>query len=241
MRVPSSTPGGMLTESVRSRVTRPGARAARAGIVDHLAAALTGRAGALEREEALRMAHAAGAAAGRTGLRLGAGLGARTGAGLAGDRGRQPHLRGLALERLLQVDLHVVAKIGAALAARGAAAAAPAAHAENAFEDIGEGGAEIGAEAGPAAHAALLEGGVAETVIGGALVAVLQNVVGLVDFLELVLALGVAGIAIRVMLHGELAEGRLEVDLGAFTGNTQDFIVVALGHAASFLASPTRS
>ena len=55
MRVPSSTPAGMLTESVRSRVTRPGAAAGRARIVDHLAAALAGRAGALEREEALRV------------------------------------------------------------------------------------------------------------------------------------------------------------------------------------------
>ena len=35
------------------------ARAGRAGILDHLAAAVTGRAGALQREEALRVPHAA--------------------------------------------------------------------------------------------------------------------------------------------------------------------------------------
>ena len=62
-----------------------------------------------------------------------------------------------------------------------------------------------------AAAAAMLEGGMAETVIGGALVAVLQDVVGLVEFLELVLAVLVARIAVRVMLHGELAERDLEL------------------------------
>ena len=67
----------------------------------------------------------------------------------------------------------------------------------------------------PAAHAALLESGMAETVIGGALIAVLENVVGLVEFFELVLAVGVARVAVRVMLHGELAERGLELDLGA--------------------------
>src|SRR5450759_2894077 len=47
----------------------PGPSAGRAGIVDHLAAALAGRAGALEREEALGMSDLAGTAAGRAGLR----------------------------------------------------------------------------------------------------------------------------------------------------------------------------
>ena len=126
-----------------------GARAGRARIVDHLAAALTGRAGALQREEALRVTDAAGAVAMRAGLRLGAGLGAGAGAGFAGHRRRQAHLRGLAVERLLERDLHVVAQIGAALAA--VAAAARAAHAEDALEDVGEGRAEIGAEAVAAA------------------------------------------------------------------------------------------
>ena len=88
----------------------------------------------------------------------------------------------------------------------------------------------------PAAHAALLEGGVAETVIGGALVAVLEHVIGLVEFLELVLALVVARIAIRMMLHGELAEGGLQLDLGAGARNAQDFVVVAFGHSAALAA-----
>ena len=47
----------------------------------------------------------------------------------------------------------------------------------------------------------------AEAVVGGALLLVLQDVVGLVDFLELCLAVLVAGIAVGVPLHRELAIG----------------------------------
>ena len=60
----------------------------------------------------------------------------------------------------------------------------------------------------------------AEAVIGGALLAVLQDVVGLVDFLELVLAVFVARIAIGMVLHGELAERGLELDLGRRCAST---------------------
>ena len=106
-----------------------------------------------------------------------------------------------------------------------------AAHAEHVFEDVGEGRAEIGAEAVRAAHAAaLLERGMAEAVVGGALVGVLEDVVGLVDFLELVLAVLVAGIAVRVTLHRELAIGRLELGVARGALDRQDFVVAALGH-----------
>src|SRR6202011_4580479 len=56
----------------------PGPGAGGARTVDHLAAALAGRAGPLQCEEALGMADAAGTGAGRTGFWLGAGLGAGT-------------------------------------------------------------------------------------------------------------------------------------------------------------------
>src|SRR3974390_449848 len=52
------------------------ARAGGAAVFDHLAAALTARAGALQGEKALRLPDPPGSAAHRTGLRLGAGLGA---------------------------------------------------------------------------------------------------------------------------------------------------------------------
>ena len=62
-----------------------------------------------------------------------------------------------------------------------------------------------------AIHAALLERGVAETIIGRALLRVLQRLVGFVDFLEFVLAGLIAGIAVGMELHGELAESALEL------------------------------
>src|SRR5262249_20600158 len=146
------------------------AGAGRTRALDHLAAALTAGAGALQREEALGVADAAGAAAVRTGFRLGAGLGARAGAGLARHRGRDAALCGLSGEGFLEADLHIVAQTGAALGA--VAAAAPAGHAENALEDVGKRRAEAGAKVVRAAAHALLERGMAEAVIGGALVGV---------------------------------------------------------------------
>ena len=214
MRVPSSTPGGILTDSVRSRVTRPAPE--QVGQGSSITWPRPWQAGqvrsSVKKPCAWRMRPAPPQVAQVFGL-VPALAPVPEQASQVTEVGMR-HLRGLALEGLLEPDLHIVAQIGAALAAGRAAAAAPAAHAEHILENIGEGGAEIGAEAGPAA-AALLEGGMAETVIGGALVAVLEHLIGLVDFLELVLALGVARIAVRVMLHRELAEGGLEFDLGA--------------------------
>ena len=80
------------------------------------------------------------------------------------------------------------------------------AHAEEIVEDIREGRGEVGAEAVGRAAAAMLECGVAETVVGCALVGVLEDLVGLVDLLEAVLGPVVTGIAIRVTLHRLLAK-----------------------------------
>src|SRR5262249_46132494 len=176
----------------------PGARARRAGIIDDLAAALAGRTGPLEREETLGVTDASLTAAGRTSLGFGAGLGAGAGAALAGHRGRDAHLGDLAAIGFLQGDFHVVAQIGAALAA-----AANAADAEQIIEDVGEGGRHI-AEAVGRAGAGMLERGVAEAVIGRALVGILEDLVGLVDLFEADFAALVAGVAIGVPLHREL-------------------------------------
>ena len=86
----------------------------------------------------------------------------------------------------------------------------------------------------------MFECSVTEPVIGGALVAILEDVVRLVDFLEAVLAILVTRIPVRVMLHGEFAERRLELDLGRGAGNAENFVVVALGHPAAALNYPRR-
>jgi hypothetical protein len=82
---------------------------------------------------------------------------------------------------------------------------------------------------------------VTEPVIGGALVAILENIVRLVDFLETVLAILVTRIPVRVMLHGEFAERRLELGLGRGAGHAENFVVVALGHPAAALSYPRQT
>src|SRR5437879_10563500 len=90
----------------------PRARARGTRVFDHLAAALTAGTGSLEREKSLRLPHAAGAAAHRAGLRLGAGPGAGARTGFAGDRNRHLDFGGLAEGALLQRDSNVDAERG---------------------------------------------------------------------------------------------------------------------------------
>jgi hypothetical protein len=103
---------------------------------------------------------------------------------------------------------------------------------KNAFEDVGECGAKVRAEAVRACAIALLESGMAEAVIRRALVAVLQDVIGLADFLELVFGGLVARIAVRMPLHRELAIRRLDLGIGRGARDAECFIVAGLGHRA---------
>ncbi len=117
----------------------PLTRTRRARVFDHLAAALTARTSALQREEALRLPYTTSSAAGRAGLRLGAGLCARAGAGFASDGDRNFDLRGFTEEGILKRDFHIVAQVLPALSATAATAtAALSGHAEQIFKDIGE-------------------------------------------------------------------------------------------------------
>src|SRR5581483_6666579 len=90
-----------------------------------LAGTMAGRAGALDGEEALGRADLAMAVAGGAVDGLCPLLAAGAVAGFAGDRARHADRRLLAVERLLEADLHVVAEIRAAAARL---LAAPAAH-----------------------------------------------------------------------------------------------------------------
>ena len=65
----------------------------------------------------------------------------------------------------------------------------------------------------------MLERGMAKTVVSGALVRVLQDLIGFVDFLEPMLGGFVAGIAIGMELHRVLAKGGLDL---AVTGGALD-------------------
>src|SRR4030081_1052836 len=69
----------------------------------------------------------------------------------------------------------------------------------------------------------------AEPVIGGALVAVFEDFVGFVDFLEADFAAGIARILVGVPFHRELAERRLETGLIRIPVDFKGFVVAALG------------
>src|SRR5262249_3726516 len=144
------------------------------------------------------------------------------------DRARHADLGGASRERFLQRDLEIVAQVAAAVLAPSLLAAA-AELAEQVLEDVAEGGREIERIA-LRPSAALLEGGMAEAVIGGALLLVLQDVIGFVDFLELDLGGVVARILVRVQLHRELAERRLDLGRRRAFLQAEYVVVVAFAH-----------
>src|SRR3546814_8173734 len=80
----------------------PGALEGATGLVDHLAADVTGGTGALDGEEALLGAHAAATVAGLAADRVGTALGAAGAAGLAGRRAGRAEPRGLAQAGVFQ-------------------------------------------------------------------------------------------------------------------------------------------
>src|SRR5581483_12420326 len=136
---------------------------------------MAGGGGSLQREKALGVTHPSRATAHAAGFRLGAGLCANAGTGLASHRDRNLDLRRLALKSFLERDFHVVAQVGTALAT--ATRPLPG-HAEQILENIGEGGSKAGAKT-CAGAIAVLEGGMAEAIIGRALFAVFEDFVGL--------------------------------------------------------------
>jgi hypothetical protein len=119
------------------------------------------------------------------------------------------------VRRLFQRDFQVVAQVGAAVdVGTTATAATTAASAENFVEDAAEG---IG-ETAPAtttkapAHAGLrVDAGVAVLVVGGAFLGVREDFVGFLGFLEFLLGRRIVRIAVRVVLHGQLAVGLLDL------------------------------
>ena len=163
------------------------------------------------------------------------GLAPRAVAGRAGDERRHVDLDGAAEEGFLERDLEIVAQVRAAQPRllpppRRAAPPMKSPKMSSKMSDIEEVNSGPKPLAGPR-PAAVLEGGMAEAVVGGALLRVLQRVVGFVDLLELVLGVGIARIAVRVELHGELAVGALERRLVGALRHAQHFVEIALGHS----------
>src|SRR5215813_13329282 len=175
------------------------------------------------------VANASLTAASRTSFRPGAGLGARARAGPARHRGRNSHLGVFSGLGFLQSDFHVVAQIGAALPAA-AASAASATHAEQVIEYVGECRSHV-TKAAAGAWAGVLESGMAKAVISGALVRILEDLIGLVDLFEADFAALVARVPVGMPFHRELAEGGFQFTFARRALDLQNVVVAALGHA----------
>src|SRR5690554_2801132 len=120
-------------------------------------------------------------------------------------------------------------------AAAPSATASPAAHelAEKIIENIGHGGAAkaaLGAARAEAAAHAAVKSGMAELVIGGPALLVLQRVIGLVEFLETLLGSRVALILVGVIFLGEGPIGFLKLIGGCVTAHAEHVIKIALRH-----------
>src|SRR5208282_3156054 len=165
--------------------------------------------------------------------RLGATLATRAATRLAWRRARHPYLGLGAAECILERNLEVVAHVAAACRTPASTAAVAGELAEHLIEDVGKSRAEV--EAGRAEASAgtvRLKGGMAEAVVRGTLLRVLEDVVSLVDVLEFLLGNLVTWIAIRMKLHGELAVGLLEVLRADAFCDTECFVKIAFGHVA---------
>ena len=77
--------------------------------------------------------------------------------------------------------------------------------------------------------AELVGAGVAELVVAGPLLAVGEDLVGLGRLLELLDGLGVAGVAVGVVLDRQLAIRRRDLLVGSVALHAQDFVVIAFG------------
>jgi len=128
-------------------------------------------------------------------------------------------------------DFQVVAQVGAAVdvGTTAATATAAATAAENFVEDAAEGiGKTAAATAEAATHAGLrVDAGVAVLVIGGAFLAIRQNLVGFLGFLELFLGARVVRIAVGVVLHGQLAVGLLDLVFAGVAVDAENFVKIA--------------
>ncbi len=128
--------------------------------------------------------------------------------------------------RLLEADGQIVAKVRSGHGARPARGRGKA-------EEIPENIAEMGKNvlrAAKAPAAVALHPRMTEAVVAGAFLRITQHVIGFGGLLEALLRLGVAGVAVRMKLHGHFPVGTLDLVLSGGTADVQNFIIVALHH-----------
>src|SRR5690606_8681687 len=109
-----------------------------AWLLDHLAAAMAVRARSFDHEQALLRADLAVTFAQFAAAPRGARRRPRAGARLAGDRNLDLYFGGFAVERILELDLQIVAQVGTPARATASRPAAAECAAEDRFENVAE-------------------------------------------------------------------------------------------------------
>jgi len=214
-----------------------------AGMFNGLAGAAAFWAGLGDRKESAVDGNLALAPARGAGDDLGPGSG--SGALAVGTRGGAPDGDFLfaTLNRFHEIDLQVVAQVGA-LGGAGATASTPATASAtkgvlknvpkdgpaqpSGSEDLPEKLKRV-VEAASGHAPARSEGLVTEPVVGFALLGVGKNLVGLADLLELFLRLFVALVFVGMVLKRELAIRLFDFLLGDAAGDPEDLVVILLG------------
>ena len=201
-----------------------------ARIFNNLTGTAAVRAGARNGEKPLLHAQGACAAAGLTTDGLGPGGGAGAVAAFARDVRRDVDIYGIAADSLLQGQLELVAEIGAA---KHLVAAATPSGPENIPEDVPE---KIDERVGTAEPTlcALADARMAELIVGGARLRILEDLVGFLGFLEFALHLRIAGVAIGMELHCEAPVRLLDVGVGRVAADAEHLVKVTLRHCARF-------
>ena len=144
------------------------------------------------------------------------------------------HLDGdlLAAGDLFKFHRKCVLQIGAAAAAARTRAAKDIA--ENIAENIaGVHPAEAAETALPGARAVTIDAGLAELVVGAALGAVAEHLVGFVDFLEALACVLVIRIAVGMIFHRHAPISLLYCGLVGVARHTQRFVIIAFAHSSN--------
>src|ERR1019366_8729386 len=123
---------------------------------------------------------------------------------------------------------HVLAGWGAGAFASAAGIAEEVAEAEEIAQDIAEIGKGFGVVTGGAAGA--LHARMAEAIVGGALLRIAQDTIGLAGFLEFLFRAGIVRIAVGMVAFGEFAVGAFDLLIAGFPADTEYFVIVSLRH-----------
>jgi len=126
-----------------------------------------------------------------------------------------------------KLQAQVFAKIGAPLSTAAAAASLRSAEHISKSEKVSEDFAEVLNNARIESSSRGPHAGMPEAVVASALLLVDQNGVCLSALFEPILRIRVIGIAVRMVLHRQLAISALDLDLGRAPANTQHLVVIA--------------